>query len=624
MGRRPGSSNTGINYAKQGDAALTRKFFTQNFGRVIVLSLIPLAVLGSLTIFITDLYIRDSVEQNNESRLNQMNQIVQVIPAELDSLGLSFDKDPKIKIGLQAILNAESFSFDQLEALFYLRNVIDVPANSKPYIHSIYIYYDNPYGRFLSTRDGVDLLATSLDSGWYSFYRSHSFPEEEIVTQLREFHASTSQEHVTRVITVYKPFASAGPGQSRDLIVMNVLPSYFEAALGQLNPSSGSLYYIADRNGTPLVLSDRSKAAGLMPSEAIVRSDGVAGEDMFRYSRDNAWVSVKQVPRLEWKTVSVIPTDELYSLPRMIVYLTLALSFISLLLSVLYALWITRKNYRQISAIVTVLDSADRGAQPDHAATGAGEARDVYELIVGNILDTFLEQKYLRVQLSERQTKMELLELKALQSQMNPHFMANTLHSIYWKTFQLTGSPNEASRMIEQLGRLLDYALRTSDESVSLRDELANVRDYVELQRLRFADRLRVLWEADEGAEACRVVKISLQPLVENSIRIGLEERERLTVKIKCRLAGDLLKVTVIDNGPGMAKERLAQIRHMLQTDRTDGHGYSVGLSNTSKRLSLRFGGEGSLRILSKPRTGTAITLAFPQRAGEAGPTAAS
>ncbi|TNJ64999.1 hypothetical protein FE784_17545 [Paenibacillus hemerocallicola] len=611
-GRRPGSTSTSIKYVKQSDAALARKFFLDNFRRVIVLSLIPLAVLGSLTIFITDRYIRYSVEQNNESQLNQMNQLVQVIPAELDSLSLSFDKDPKIKIRLEAILNSESFSFEELEALFYLRNVIDVPANSKPYIHSIYIYYDNPYGRFLSTRDGLEQFAVSLDSDWFSYYRSHSFREEEFATQLRELHTSSGKEHATEVISVYKPFAASGSGQYRGLIVMNVLPSYFETALGQWNQWSDSRYYLTDRNGTPLVRSHFAGSDEPLPlNAAIDRTDELARGDVIRIPYRDAWVSLKQVPRLEWNTVSVIPKGALYSLPRTIVYITVALSLASLLLSVLYALWITRKNYRQIFRIVDVLDSADQNDPQPLPSARAGYISDVYELIVSNILDTFLEQKYLRMQLSERQAKMELLELKALQSQMNPHFMSNTLHSIYWKTFQLTRSPNEACRMIEQLSDLLEYGLRGPDDSVKLRDELANVRGYVALQRTRFAERLQVLWDIDEETEDCGVVKISLQPLVENSIHIGLEANKTLSVKIKCRLIGNALKVTVIDNGPGMSEERLGQVRGALRSDSPDGK--RVGLFNTSKRLSLHYGQGDLLRIVSKQGFGTAVTLTFPQ-----------
>lgn len=597
---------------KQTDVALMRKFFLDHFRRVIVLSLIPLAVLGSLVIFISDRYIRDYVEQSNESELAQMNQLAQMISAELDSLSMSFDKDAKIKLRLQTILNSPSFSHEELEAFFYLRNVIDVPANSKPYIHSIYIYYDNPYGRFLNTRNGLDMLGTTLDSAWYDFYRNHRFDEHEFATELRNLKMISGPDHSANVITVYKPFASGPNGTYAGLIVMNVRPAYFAEALSQWSKWENSAYYLTDHEGRTLVSAGQAGLDRLPAELALAGAELDSPDAIGRYPYRNALVSLKPVPRMDWLAVSVIPTDALYSLPRAIVSITIGLSFVSLLLSMLYALWFTRKNFRQIKRIVRTLDSAAGG----DSAAGLRKApvRDVYEWIVHNILDTAIEQHYLRTQLSERQAKMELLELKALQSQMNPHFMSNTLHSIYWKTFQLTRSPNDACRMIELLSDLLEYALRGTDESVLLADELANVRGYMELQRTRFGERLQVLWDVDAHTELCRVVKISLQPLVENSIHIGLETNKQLHIKIKCRRDSTMLKVTVIDDGPGMTPDRLNAVRRAMRAETSDGK--HVGLLNTSKRLSLHYGQTNLLHILSKPGRGTAVTLLFPQFPG--------
>ncbi|MGG1554315.1 sensor histidine kinase [Paenibacillus ferrarius] len=605
-GKRPGSSSTNIKYVKQSDAALARKFFTENLRRVIVLTLIPLTILGSLSIFITVWYIRGSMEQNSENRLNQINQLTEVIPTELDSLSLSFDKDPKIRIRLKNILNTASFSFEEVEALFYLRNVIDVPANSKAYIHSIYIYYENSQGRFLSSRDGIAQLDSTLDTSWYSFYQSEAFEGvEDIITQPRELVTSSDPNGTTKVLTVYQPFGEPDvKGHPRGLIVMNILPSYFAKSLNLFNEWQGSYSYIADPRGAALITSD--SFGGRIPLPA---DEQLSHGELLRSSLDGALVTMKQSSRLAWIAVSVIPTKALYSLPRMIVYITMALSVFSLLLSMLYALWITRKNYRQVTQIVHVLEHAD--FQEDAIPAMPDKIQDVYELIVKNILDTFLEQKYLRIQLSERQAKMELLELKALQSQMNPHFMSNTLHSIYWKAFQLTHSPNDACVMIGQLSDLLEYALRGTDDAVTLQDELANVRGYVQLQKTRFSDRLKVIWDVETEMENCRVVKISMQPLVENSIHIGLGAQDLLAVKIKCRMNGASLHVTIIDNGPGISGEQLAHIRTSFDSDSLQGK--HLGLFNTSKRLSLHYGAGQWVRVLSKKGRGTAITLIFPQ-----------
>ncbi|MFD0676940.1 MULTISPECIES: sensor histidine kinase [unclassified Paenibacillus] len=539
------------------DSALRRKFFVSHLMRILIPCFIPLFILGTLTIVITNQYIRYNVEQSNANQLNQLNELAQVISSELDSLSLSFDKDPKITLKLKSLLSAPSFSYEDMEALFYLKNVLDVPANSKPFIHSISVYYENPYNRVLSSRDGLTQINRSDDTSWFERYNDLRSRKEEMITEVRKIDAYGFDHQSNHLVTIYKPFSYGYPGYHKGLIIMNVLPSYFEALFDYFNELPGRYFYIADKDGEPIMKSSGFTQYIPLPLREGSQ-DGNASLSRFEYA-DNL-INVKQVPRLQWNLISVVPKDSLYSLPRTIVYMTVILSLFSLLLSSVYALWITRRNYRQIVQIASILESADRPAQP--MPDIPSKINDVYEWIIKSILETFLEHKYVKIQLSERKAKMELLELKALQSQMNPHFLYNTLHSIYWKTLQLTGGPNDACRMIEQLSDLMEYAVRSKDDLVPLSMEIAHVQSFIDIQHSRFPGRFDVLWDIQEGAEACHVIKISLQPLIENSIHYGLESREFLRIKVKCRLKGNSLQVTILDNGMGNRRSGLSKSAH--------------------------------------------------------------
>ncbi|WP_171651878.1 sensor histidine kinase [Paenibacillus foliorum] len=590
------------------DSALRRKFFISHWIRIVIPCFIPLFILGTLAIVITNQYIRYNVEQSNANQLNQLNELAQVISSELDSLSLSFDKDPKITLKLKSLLSAPSFSYEDMEALFYLKNVLDVPANSKPYIHSISVYYENPYNRVLSSRDGLTLINRSDDTSWFERYNDLRSRQEEMITEVRKIDAYGFDHQSNHLVTIYKPFSYGYPGYHKGLIIMNVLPSYFEALFDYFNELPGRYFYIADKDGEPIMKSSGFSQYIPLPSKGDSQ-DAATSASLSRFEYADNLVNVKQVPRLQWNLISVVPKDSLYSLPRTIVYMTVILSLFSLLLSSVYALWITRRNYRQIAQIAGILESADRPAQP--IPDIPSKINDVYEWIIKSILETFLEHKYVKIQLSERKTKMELLELKALQSQMNPHFLYNTLHSIYWKTLQLTGSPNDACRMIEQLSDLMEYAVRSKDDLVPLSMEIAHVQSFIDIQHSRFPGRFDVQWDIQQQAEACLVIKISLQPLIENSIHYGLESRDFLNIKVKCRMKGTNLQVTILDNGTGIPKERLEQIRASFHSESMQSD--HVGLSNTSKRLSLQYGPASLLRILSKPGCATGITLTFPQ-----------
>lgn len=215
--------------------------------------------------------------------------------------------------------------------------------------------------------------------------------------------------------------------------------------------------------------------------------------DLLQFTDRNYHVTIKRVPRLEWNLISAVPVHTLYKLPRTLIALTIVLSVCSMLISAFLAYRTTKKNYLQALRIVRILDTADNLNPAVHGSGTSGEIRNVYDLISKNILEKFLEQKYLKIQLSERKYKEEAAQLKALQSQINPHFLYNTLNSIYWKSFQLTRSENAACRMVEHLTDLLEYAVRDPEGTVSLEEELANVDSYIALQRHRYPERFRVI-----------------------------------------------------------------------------------------------------------------------------------
>lgn len=600
--------------------SLRRRFFLHNFLRFLMFCLIPVLMLGSLSIFITDRYIGDGIEADNEQTLHQYSNFLQIIVGEMDSLSLSFDQDPKIMMMLKRVLTQSSLNYDEREALFYLRNVIDVPANSKPYIHSIYIYYDNPERRFLSTREGRTDLDTFFDRSWFTEPQRQA-NGAELTTTVRRIQEFNIKDTVDTVITVSRPIA-AGKG----MIVANVAPAYFEQSIAALRKFPDQTVLITDSSGQPILYSGTSDN-GLESENAVFAGSGAApvggtlpeqrrlaavdSGKPFSYIENGQHVTMMPIPRLGWLLITAVPNASLYGPVQTLTQITLLLSLCSVLISALLAVWMTRKHYRQVSGILHALNAAE--LQHPLSPGDSGRARDVYELIIRNILDTFLQQRYLKVQLSERRYREEVLELRALQSQMNPHFLSNTLHSVYWKSVELTRSPNAVSSMIERLSDMLEYAVRTSEELVTLEEELLYCRNYVDIQLMRHPSRLKVDWEPIEGCEACEVLKLSLQPIIENSIQYGLEEGDAgaLRIRVRFRMSGSCLKVTVLDNGPGITAQRLAELELRLTAEEEPAA--HVGLTNTFRRLGLKYGSQSRLRIVSKPQRGTAVTLFFPQ-----------
>ena len=207
-------------------------------------------------------------------------------------------------------------------------------------------------------------------------------------------------------------------------------------------------------------------------------------------------------------------------------------------------------------------------------------------------------------------------EMKLLQSQVNPHFLFNTLNALL--VVSAKNGYTEVTGIIKNLSQLLRRMLSWSDDAVTLQDELHFTGMYLEIEKFRFADRFDYSFDVDEEAAKCLVPKMCIQPLVENAYKHGLQavKGQRL-IRIEARRADAYLYVQVEDNGKGMDEERLNEIRGKMNgsLDTDD----NVGMRNVYKRLRLHYGDRVDLYIDSRPDRGTRIGFRIPALASDGG-----
>src|SRR5690606_37718910 len=142
--------------------------------------------------------------------------------------------------------------------------------------------------------------------------------------------------------------------------------------------------------------------------------------------------------------------------------------------------------------------------------------------ILSNLSASFHQSQNVEAQLKEKYELLRKAQAIALQAQINPHFLYNTLESINWKVMRLTQGKNEASQMLPSLSTLLRLTLETKDDLVPIRKELEHVILYVEMQKLRYKDKFSFEYSVDERLMDCKIVKLVLQPLVENALYYGI------------------------------------------------------------------------------------------------------
>lgn len=210
---------------------------------------------------------------------------------------------------------------------------------------------------------------------------------------------------------------------------------------------------------------------------------------------------------------------------------------------------------------------------------------------------------------TEQRRKREY-ELALIQAQVKPHFLYNTLDLIY--VFCQSGMSKEGARMTKYLADFYRVSLSSGREIVTVQEEIKNVEGYLSIQRERYCDLMDFSVECEQEIRAYPIVKMTLQPLVENAIYHGLKEQQKPgTVRVRGYQEGNMLVFMVEDDGAGMTKERLEEV---LSREEAKNH---FGLRSVIERISLYYGKSGSVEVESRPGRGTRVTVRVPQKMEE-------
>ncbi len=286
----------------------------------------------------------------------------------------------------------------------------------------------------------------------------------------------------------------------------------------------------------------------------------------------------------------------------------LLLFFCALIISSLLSKAITQPiRILQNSMSKVVTGEFDTALVPETAHNEIGDLTHSFNLMTQQI-------QSLIAQNIEEQRQKRKSELKALQSQINPHFLYNTLDSIIWMAE--TGACQDVVLMTSSLAKLLRQSISNDEELVSIRQELEYTRSYLTIQKMRYKDTLDFQIHAEPEILDAAIVKLTLQPLVENAIYHGIKFKEGIgTVRISGSLEEDgSILIVISDNGIGMSEE---QLTHIFEPRTPSPKSSGVGINNIQNRLHLYYGESCGLEFESEEQIGTTVYLRIPQTAGQ-------
>jgi len=222
-----------------------------------------------------------------------------------------------------------------------------------------------------------------------------------------------------------------------------------------------------------------------------------------------------------------------------------------------------------------------------------------------------MEELQLRAQLERT---LQETQLKVLQSQVNPHFLFNTLNTISRLAY-LEGA-EQTQEVTYALSKILRYSLRNIDQLVSLTEELEHARNYLNIQQSRFRNKIQYEQSLLFNVDAIKIPILCVQPIIENAILHGFESQGKVAIKLCCFSMNDNVVIEICDNGVGISQEKLSSILSDEKT-KSNGHTTGIGIKNVHKRIQHYFGeGYGITAIESRKGAGTKVQITIPKVGG--------
>jgi two-component system, sensor histidine kinase YesM len=265
---------------------------------------------------------------------------------------------------------------------------------------------------------------------------------------------------------------------------------------------------------------------------------------------------------------------------------------------------------------VELAQSMEAATVPDFGKLNI-QSRDEVKLLEDGYRSLMSQMKALAHREYLQEIELKDARLAALQAQINPHFLNNTLNLL--GGMALAKGAQEVYKIARAVGDIFRYAVGGDGNLVTLDQEVNHVRNYLLIQEHRFAGRCELSVTSEPGALSARIPRFSLQPLVENAFEHGLQNKAgHWQLRLSCRRYRRGVLIVVRDNGVGMDRDTLVAVRNHLQdTDRSGTQGSShIGLQNVNSRLRLHFGPRSGLRVRSTSGGGTTVAVVLPEQRG--------
>lgn len=566
--------------------------FLRTFLFITTLTVIPFIALSIMFYSNTLKNIREEITLENSYIFDNSVNIIDRTLMEVDTLSNSLASNESTQ--LYTINNVGTDSFKTISRLAKTLPII------YRYIDSIYIYSEQT-DTVIMDNNSIPLSDLS-DTDWINAYRAVTSPKGTIIPR--------SKNNVyPQLITIIKPIYVAD--EKKGAIIMNInAQSIYNSMLYQ-QYKDGRLFFLVNADNK-IIISSELSYFNTYPDDIGLNTLTIESNpknSVYEINDKNYVVLSGDSTISDYKYISAYPLElyehKLSTMKLQIIGILLLLMIIIFILAYVASV----RSYSPLNEIISFLDNSQPPAD-------SIEEEDKNELMyIINSIQTHINDKTKMAEiLEERMKLLRKSQYDMLQTQINPHFLYNTLETINWMAYNMSNSENPVSKSLINLASFFRNTL-TSGYFVSIENEIKYTKEYVNILALRYGDLFDIEWDIDESILSYTIIKICLQPIIENAVYHGIKQKnDKGLIKIKGLCDDNNIILIVSDDGVGIEKDDLDELNKTLSETSFTNEKSHIGLSNVNQRIKIIFGDSYGIHVESTVGVGTDVYVTIPKK----------
>jgi len=568
--------------------------------------LIPLIFIGFFSFKSSEEIITNKSLSYSKDILSLIELRLQDTVRNLDVVSQDLSSDYNI---YRALINDDNTRLNKLynyELESQLNNVFLNAAMTRNEIEAMCIVTNKKQFYIYDNNDKNSNIKSMVLQNYTQIRRSAAAANGKAVWFFNSKNGIVQNSYVIRMIYNRDNYKEIG------LLIVQINMNFFDMVLQGLESEVMQNTTILSSNNDIIIYKNKN---ALDKYKQIIK-DIPYEKNSFVDKKNNIFVAYTYLSEPRWRIVTYIPLKQLYSdvesLRNRIVLLCLGsiliLSFVSVFMSF--------DMIKPINQLVNAMKGVNINNISDSYI--AIERKDELGFLQKTFNNMTKEIDHLVTWIYREQITRKEAEIKALQSQINPHFLFNTLESINWMA-QLNNVP-EISETVSDLSTLMEASIGRDDRLISIEEEFMYIDKYIALLKRRFEDRITLIKEVDPKVLYVKIPRLLIQPLIENAVYHGVENsREKGIITLSASIHDDILTIEVIDNGNGIPADELQRLNKGLEMDNdtyfkslSQKQNKSIGIDNVNRRIKLFYGEKYGIKIESKLNIYTKVTVTIP------------